>query len=82
MYLQKPIKKTFVDVLKITDENGRIRIRIQRYGCADPDPYQNVWIRNAGFYLGVSPESMTLRSRKGSSPTSFIWGNFAFTKKV
>ncbi len=33
-------------VLKITDENGRIRIRgsgsiSQRYESADPDPYQN-----------------------------------------
>ncbi len=48
MYLQKVIsKKTclfFVDVLKVNDENSRIRIRIpisQRYGSADPDPYRN-----------------------------------------
>jgi hypothetical protein len=45
MYLQNVIsKKTFfVDVLQVTDENSRIRIRIQcqTYGSADPDPYQN-----------------------------------------
>ncbi len=35
-------------IFKVTDENSRIRIRIesgsvsQMYGSADPDPYQNV----------------------------------------
>jgi hypothetical protein len=32
----------FFDILKVTDENRRIRIRNQRYGSADLDPYQNV----------------------------------------
>jgi hypothetical protein len=33
----------FVGIMKVTEENSRIRIRIvlQRYGSADPDPYQN-----------------------------------------
>jgi hypothetical protein len=53
-YLQKVISRknffllVFVCILKVNDENGRIRIRIriirQRHGSADPDPdpYQNV----------------------------------------
>jgi hypothetical protein len=55
MYLQKVISKKnikrkkliFVDVLKVTDENSRIRIRTNygsissSYGSADLDPYQN-----------------------------------------
>jgi hypothetical protein len=33
----------FVGLLKVNDENRRIRIRIsQRHGSADPDPHQNV----------------------------------------
>ncbi len=38
MYLQKiKIKNIIlVDILKVTDENGRIRIH-----WSDPDPYQN-----------------------------------------
>ncbi len=35
----------FFAILKVTDENNRIRIPgslSQRYGSADPDPYQNV----------------------------------------
>jgi hypothetical protein len=47
MKLQKVTgeKKLFlVAILKVTDENSRIRIRWsqQRYGSLDPDPYQNV----------------------------------------
>jgi hypothetical protein len=56
MYLQKVLRKKIlgkkfisVDVLKVTDGNNRIQIRIriqyrsQRYGSADPDPdpYKN-----------------------------------------
>ncbi len=36
------INKFLVAILKVTDENSRIRILSQRYGSADPDPYQNV----------------------------------------
>jgi hypothetical protein len=34
---------SFVGILKVNDENRRIRIRIrsQRHGSADPDPRQN-----------------------------------------
>jgi hypothetical protein len=45
MYLQKAI---FVGVLKVTDEKSRIQngsgfgSNSQRYGSADPDPYQHV----------------------------------------
>jgi hypothetical protein len=51
VHFQKSIKKKnfikklfFVGLLKVSDENGRIRIRIriQRHGSADPDPHQNV----------------------------------------
>jgi hypothetical protein len=56
MYLQKVIsRKTslkylfFVAILKVNDENSRIRIQIriwihfsQRHGSADPEPHQNV----------------------------------------
>jgi hypothetical protein len=53
MYLQKVKSKkkiliSFFGVLKVNDENGRIRIRIrngsisQRDGSADPETHQNV----------------------------------------
>ncbi len=48
MYFQKEKGKTnleifFIGILKVTDEKSRIRSLIrQRYGTADPDPYQNV----------------------------------------
>jgi hypothetical protein len=41
----KNFEKNFnflVAILKVTDENSKIRSRIRRYGSADPDPYQNV----------------------------------------
>jgi hypothetical protein len=42
MYLQKVIsKKNFVDVLKVTDENSRVRIRIRIH-------QSEVWIRGSG----------------------------------
>jgi hypothetical protein len=48
MYCQKVISKKlreknnfFVDVLKVTDEIARSGSISQRYGSADPDPYQN-----------------------------------------
>jgi hypothetical protein len=63
MHLQKAEKLrnkiVFIGVLKISDEKGRIRIRIgsisQRRGSADldPDPYKNVtdpqeWFKRQG----------------------------------
>ncbi len=52
MYLQKVGKKQtifekikfFVGVLKVNDENSRVRIRSQMHRSEDPDPYphQNV----------------------------------------
>jgi hypothetical protein len=43
MYLQKVISKKyfFVDILKVTDENSRIRIRIRIHKS-------EVWIRGSG----------------------------------
>jgi hypothetical protein len=47
-YLQKVIskkkkkKKLFVDVLKVTDENSRIRIRIRIH-------WSELWVHGSGF---------------------------------
>jgi hypothetical protein len=34
----------FVGILKVNDENSRIRIRDRIHGSADPDPHQNVMV--------------------------------------
>jgi hypothetical protein len=55
MDLQKVMSKK-TDILKVTDEKSRIRIRlwisksVVRYGSADPDPYQNVKDQHTAFY--------------------------------
>ncbi len=43
MYLLKVISKIFVDVLKVTDENSRIRIRVRIQIHKS-----EVWIRGSG----------------------------------
>jgi hypothetical protein len=44
MSIQKVIRKVFVAVVKVADQNCRSGSVRQRYGSADPDPdpYQNV----------------------------------------
>ncbi len=44
-----PGKKIFVGILMVTDENSRIWIS-QRYGSADPDPYQCITYPQHCFY--------------------------------
>jgi hypothetical protein len=45
MYLQNVISRNkyfFIGILKVKDENSRIRIYLSEERIPDPDPYQNV----------------------------------------
>jgi hypothetical protein len=57
MCLQKVVrKKTFVDVLKVTDVNSRIRICIRIH-------FSEVWIRGSGPKLHGSATLVKLRDK-------------------
>jgi hypothetical protein len=69
MYLQKVISKItyifFVVILKVTDEQSRVRSQIRKpevlYGSEDQDPYQMSRIRNTGKNKGDKKKNILNR---------------------
>jgi hypothetical protein len=66
--------------LKVTDENSGSGSVSQRYGSADPDPYQNVTDRNTGLSRATNTQEvnkyiMTKRNNKYNKNNYLIFSS-------